>query len=316
MSATRSVVVTGGDSGIGRECTRALVAAGRHVVVGSRHEAQARKNLTSVSATQVEVRALDLGSLASVRAFADGLHTTRADRPPLDGLVCNAGVQIIGPPERTADGFERTFGVNHLGHYLLIHRLLEQFTLPARIAIVASGTHDPAQRTGVPPPRWRPPSQLIEPDAELVAKEGPLRAGLTAYSTSKLCNVLCAYALAERLRIAKRAITVNAYDPGLVPGTGLARGYGRIPRYLFERVLPLLVPMIRRFTHAQSAQDAGRWLARLITDPLLQGVSGGYFAGPQEVKSSAASYERATTQLLDRESARLVSLQPGETMPS
>ena len=255
---------------------------------------------------------MDLGSLASVRSFADGLQATRAERPPLGGLVCNAGVQLVSRPERTTDGFERTFGVNHLGHYLLIHCLLPQFILPARIAIVASGTHDPAQRTGVPPPRWRPPSQLIEPDHELLASSGPLRAGLTAYSTSKLCNVLCTYALADRLRAAQRAITINAYDPGLVPGTGLARQYQAIPRYLFAHVLPLLVPVIARFTHAQRASDAGRWLARLMTDPALANVSGRYFAGPDEVKSSAASYDSAIAQELDSESARLVSLLPSE----
>ena len=78
--------------------------------------------------------ALDLASLASVRRFSEELarRLNAAELPPLHALVCNAGVQ--GARALTADGFEMTFGVNHLGHYLLVNLLLPSLTAPARIA--------------------------------------------------------------------------------------------------------------------------------------------------------------------------------------
>ncbi len=315
-SSTGSVIVTGGHGGIGRQCTRALVAGGAHVVVASRDVARARAALEGLPSGAFEVRALDLASLSSVRSFAAELARTAAGRPPLHGLVCNAGVQLTRPDERTQDGFERTFGTNHLGHYLLIHLLLPQLVTPARIAIVSSGTHDPLQRTGVPVPRWRGARALAEPDLIALREEGPMRAGQRAYSTSKLCNVLCTYALHERLARERPGVSVLAYDPGLVPGTGLARDYPPVLRFVWLRVGPALVPLIRRFIHAQTERDAGSALARLVLDPALAGVSGRYFAGRKEQRSSEESHDRAKQEELFVESAALVSLAGDEAAVS
>ncbi|MEO8605954.1 MAG: SDR family NAD(P)-dependent oxidoreductase, partial [bacterium] len=231
---TTSVLVTGGHTGIGGQCTRYLVEAGRHVVVASRDLERARHELGPL-AERVELRPLDLAALASVRDFADLLIATADDRPPLDAVVCNAGVQIVGQPERSADGFELTYAVNHLGHYLLVRRLLPALAAPARIVMLGSGTHDPAQKTGIAPPIYRGGRALADIDAATLDKEGALRTGHRAYSTSKLCNIMFAYGLAERLRAEGSSTTVNAYDPGLVPGTGLARQYGAAARFLFGR---------------------------------------------------------------------------------
>lgn len=289
---TSSVIVTGGHTGIGGTCTRHLVAAGRHVVVASRDLARARRELGEL-AERVELRPLDLDSLAAVRDFTDLLAASSADRPPLTAVVCNAGIQIVGPPERSADGFERTYAVNHLAHFLLVRRLLPQLVAPARIVMLGSGTHDPAQKTGIAPPRYRGGRRLAEPDAETLAREGALRTGHRAYSTSKLCNIMFAYALDERLRAAGSTTTVNAYDPGLVPGTGLARQYGAAARFLFTRVAPALVPVMKPFFHAQTLDDAGRNLARMVTEPSLATVSGTYIAGTKPIRSSEESYDRA-----------------------
>lgn len=312
MTATGTgwVVVTGANSGIGRECTRVLLAAGVPVLAACRDVPHAAIALAPLASPQLEIMPLDLGSLASVRHFADAL-AARAERVPLRGVVCNAGVQS-STPQRTADGFEQTFGVNHLGHYLLIHRLLPLMAAEGRIAVVSSGTHDPAERTGVPVPHWRGARALAEIDTAMLAAEGPLRTGLRAYSTSKLCNVLTTYAFAERLQRAGRAITIVAYDPGLTPGTGLAHQHAAPLRFIFTRLLPLLVPIMRLFSHVQRVDQAGANLARLILEPSLHGVSGRYFAGRKETRSSAASYERATADELFVESARLVGLRADE----
>lgn len=303
-----AIVVTGANSGIGRECTRALLEAGATVIAACRDVQRAQTELVSLASPRLSVMALDLGSLASVRAFAGAV----AARAPLRALICNAGVQTVNVADRTADGFELTFGVNHLGHYLLIHRLIPLLRPQARIAIVASGTHDPAQRTGVPVPRWRGARALAEPDLETLEAEGPMRTGQRAYSTSKLCNILTAYAFAERLASASRPITVVAYDPGLTPGTGLARRYPAPLRAIFTRVLPLLVPLMRRFQHVQRADQAGDNLARLVLDPTLTGVTRRYFAGRDEIRSSDDSYDRPKIDELFVESARLVGLTPAE----
>ncbi len=72
----------------------------------------------------------------------------------MHALVCNAGLQIVSGLQQTADGVEMTFGVNHLGHFALVDGLLEHLVAPARIVLVASGTHDPEKLTGMPhPPR-------------------------------------------------------------------------------------------------------------------------------------------------------------------
>src|SRR5581483_9460160 len=304
----RSVVVTGGHAGIGGECTRTLLADGAHVVVASRDLERARRELAAPPGARVEFGSLDLASLASVRAFSNWLGDTAQRRPPLRALVCNAGVQVVAGPERTEDGFELTFGVNHLGHYLLVHRVLPLLVAPARVVVVASGTHDPAQRTGFPTPKYRGARGPVEPDRETIDTEGITKAGQRAYSTSKLCNILFTYGLAERLRRDRPGVTAVAYDPGFTPGTGLARQYGRAMRFLFGTVGPALVPLMKPFIHVQTVPQAGAALARLAIDSDVDGITGVYYAGRRQSRSSDASYERDTQEELFVDSAELVRL--------
>jgi NAD(P)-dependent dehydrogenase (short-subunit alcohol dehydrogenase family) len=112
---------------------------------------------------QVEAMSLDLASLASVRAFAVEFakRMTTGTMPSLHAVVCNAGLNPGTKKTTTVDGFESTFGVNHLGHFLLVNELLPSLQPPARVVVVASGVHDPAQKSGcLPPPgtarpHWR-----------------------------------------------------------------------------------------------------------------------------------------------------------------
>ena len=118
----RVAVVTGANSGIGFEASRGLMLRGAHVVLACRSESRGAEALGALRraapAGTAEVRALDLASLASVRAFADGFDLAR-----LDALVNNAGVMAL-PRRETSDGFEMQFGTNVLGHYALTARLL------------------------------------------------------------------------------------------------------------------------------------------------------------------------------------------------
>ena len=184
---------------------------------------------------------LDLGSLDAVRRFARELDV----RPK--ALVCNAGLQVTQGLTRSAEGFETTFAVNHLGHFLLTNLLLTRLlaSAPARIVVVASGVHDPALRTGMP--------KADVADLDTLAATGGPRPGAydgrLAYVNSKLCNLWFTYELVRRLQHAGLSngtsqLTVNGFDPGLVPGSGLARDYAPALRFVWNRVLPGLARVL------------------------------------------------------------------------
>lgn len=259
------------------------------------------------SSVRVEVMALDLASLSSVRAFAGEL-TRRLDAgelPPIHALVCNAGVQSAGKGTFTVDGFESTFGVNHLGHFLLVNLLLPRLSAPARVVVVASGTHDPTQKTGMPAPAWNEPAALAKGELGPLANgDSGMKVGQRRYTTSKLANVLFTYELARRL---PAWVTANAFDPGLMPGTGLARDAAAPLRFVWHQVLPRIIPLLRRLISANihTPAESGAALARLVSDPVLAATSGKYFEGTREIRSSAESYDAARAAELWQASAGL-----------
>ncbi|SHF66760.1 NAD(P)-dependent dehydrogenase, short-chain alcohol dehydrogenase family [Streptoalloteichus hindustanus] len=133
--AGRTVLVTGGYSGLGLETTRALSAAGAHVVVPARRPAVAEQALRGVPRT--ETHALDLGDLESVRLFCERfLDTGRA----LDVIIAGAGVMAC-PETRVGPGWEAHFAINHLGHFALVNRLRPALSPGARVVSVASSGH-------------------------------------------------------------------------------------------------------------------------------------------------------------------------------
>ena len=323
-SAEGTVIVTGGNRGLGYQASKNIAACGEgwHVVIGVRDGAGAARLLAEETGNpNVEAMRLDLASLSSVRKFAGGF-AAREDLPPLRALVCNAGLQVVGGTAYTEDGFETTFGVNHLGHFLLVNLLLGEMAAPARVVYVSSGTHDPGQRTGMPEPRYRSPIALAHPEEypdPAEEGEGPGAVGRRRYTTSKLLNVYAAYELDRRLRTgglstAAAPITVNAFDPGAMPGTGLTRDYGPGVRFVANRILPALLPLFGLLgVNINSVESSGKALARLVLDPKLEGVSGRYFEGEEEIRSSELSYDRGNAAELWETSTELVRLRPDET---
>ena len=130
--AAQTVVITGGNTGLGYACARAIATQPAwHVLIASRNQnawAAARQISAETGNPHVSVLPLDLASLAAIRAFA--VQLAASDLPPLRAIVCNAGIQIVIGTSYTSDGFETTFGVNHLGHFLLIKLLLPQMAAP------------------------------------------------------------------------------------------------------------------------------------------------------------------------------------------
>ncbi len=195
-----TVLVTGGNAGVGLATVRGLAGLGARVLLTARDpakgEAAAAEVRAAVPGSAVEVVDLDLASFASIRRCAAEVGR-RADR--LDVLVNNAGL-VQTQWRLTEDGFETTFGVNHLGPFLLTGLLRDQLvaSTPARVVVVASAAHRGAS-AGL--------------DFEDLQSERSYRP-LTAYSRSKLANIYFTRELARRL--AGTGVTANSLHPGFV----------------------------------------------------------------------------------------------------
>jgi NAD(P)-dependent dehydrogenase (short-subunit alcohol dehydrogenase family) len=222
----RTVVITGANSGTGKEAARRLGAAGAHVIMAVRTPAKGEQAKAEILAAHphasVEIRRVDLADLASVRAFADGLA---ADGVPVDLLLNNAGVMM--PPTRmtTTDGFELQFGSNFLGPFALTMRLLPLLLAnprETRVVTMASGMAN-FGRIRFDDPQW-------------TSGYGPTR----AYSQSKLADLLFARHLATvatrrgwhlasiaahpgytRTNLQTAGASLGSDKPRRAPGTGL-----------------------------------------------------------------------------------------------
>ena len=246
-----TVVMTGGTAGLGKVAAQRIGAMpDTRLLLGTRTSG----STATSTATSTTTLPLDLSSLASVREFARAVPETLGTTP-IDVLVLNAGVQLATNRTRTEDGFETTFAVNHLAHYLLLRLLLPALAEDATVVITTSDTHDP-KTNSFAAPRDLDPGALAHPSAQ-----GGFSAGFRAYSASKLCNLLTARALATdepRLR-------VIAYNPGLTPGTALQRDWPLWARMAFTAAKAMR-PVARLATVAQ-AGDALVDLALGRIDP-------------------------------------------------
>ncbi|MFW6383858.1 MAG: oxidoreductase [Halodesulfurarchaeum sp.] len=253
----QTAVVTGANSGLGFEATRLLAANGARVIMavrsGERGENAARR-LREEGHEDLQVRELDLADLESVRAFATGV---REDLDRLDFLFNNAGVMAI-PREETVDGFEKQFGVNHLGHFSLTVRLLpvlRETPGETRIITQSSGMHERG-----------------EIDFEDLQGEADYDRW-AAYAQSKLANVLFAFELQRRLEAAGiEDVKSVAVHPGYADTDLQRRGpekAGSTLRLWMMKAANTLV--------AQSAR-AGTWpMLYAATEP---SIDGGEYVGP------------------------------------
>lgn len=198
----RTVIVTGGHSGIGRETTRVLRRAGASVIVGVRDPGKAAGMLEAVEG--VEIEQLDLADPASVAAFATRFLTTAR---PLHILINNAGI-MAGPLVRDARGFEQQFATNHLGHFQLTTALLPALRAAGGSRVVSLSSR--AHRTS--DIRW-----------EDVHFEGSAYDPMIAYGQSKTANAL--FAVEFDRRFAADGIRAYAVHPGGIVETNLANSY-------------------------------------------------------------------------------------------
>ena len=260
-------IVTGGNTGIGKETARGLAQRGATVVLACRDVEKAtaaRDDIAkSTGRSDVEVEALDLGSAASIRAFAARFKEKHAR---LDVLVNNAGVWATSRGT-TSDGFESTFGVNHLGTFLLTQELLPllKSSAPSRIIVLSSALH------------YR--GKMVWDDLQYERRS---YSGTSAYNQSKLANVLFTIALAKRLEGTK--VTVNAVHPGVV-ATELSRNF---PRLLMK------IANLFMLTPEQGAACS----LHVATAPELSGVTGQYFEKSRIKAPAKAALDEAAQERL------------------
>jgi NAD(P)-dependent dehydrogenase (short-subunit alcohol dehydrogenase family) len=243
------IVMTGATGGIGAHALKRLAArANTEVIVGAR----GGRDLPGAS-----VLPLELGSVQSTRDFAEAVKQHLGDTK-INMLVLNAGAQFR-QAERSADGFEMTFAVNHLSHYLLARLSTPEMAERGRIVITTSDTHDP-RKTPLAP-RTLDPESLAHP-----TKDSPAR----AYPASKLCNLLTAESLAASGDVKERQISVIAYNPGLTGGTSLGGGSA-----LQHAVMAAMRPVLRFLSvflsqlYMSTAEQSGDALAQLVLGQVI-----------------------------------------------
>ena len=290
MTQKKVVIVTGGNRGLGAETARQLAEQGHQVIITARKRAEGEESAAAicakVPAAQVEVAELDLAALGSVRRFAQEFL---ARQLPLHVLINNAGYyNMDGERQLTAEGCEKHFGTNHLGHFLLTMLLMEklQQSAPARVVVLTSGLH--AGGMGAPPAQVRFDDLKWERGYKARA----------AYAMSKLCNLLFTYELNRRY--AAHGVIANAASPMVVPET-LALTSKGIERLFMKYVMPHL-PMAR--TAAQAAANT----VFVALDPALEKDGGKYFEDLRPIKSSPFSYDETVAKRLWDVSLQLTGL--------
>ena len=268
-------IVTGANSGMGLATTAALCDAGAKVIMLCRNEERGREALAKLKEKeerQLELILCDLGDYDSIRGFA---RTVKAKYARIDILVNNAGFISLDRQE-TKEGLERQFGINHIGHFLLTMLLLRNMGEGSRIVNVASGAH----KVG----------RIHIEDINLKKHFNVI----TAYSQSKLANVLFTRELARR--VAKRGITVNCCHPGAVAtNIGIDRdtGFGKT-------VTGMLKPFF------QTPEEGARTAIFLAMDGSVKNVSGEYFYNCKIAKSSKRSKDMRLARKLFVLSKKLV----------
>ncbi|KAK2140137.1 hypothetical protein LSH36_1471g00003 [Paralvinella palmiformis] len=286
------VILTGGNTGIGKETVKDLVKRGAKVYMGCRSLEKAQKAIddikkeTGVSDDNVVLLHLDLTSLSSIREFVDEFKKREYQ---LDILINNAGI-MFAPYNITVDGFEQTIASNYLGHFLLTHLLADILlaSAPSRIVTLSSlghlfGTIDFDDFMGEKNKDW------------------PFFHKGYAYPQSKLANILLAKELARRLD--DTGVTSYAVHPGTVNTD------------LYRYSLPFQVAMFLASPFIKDTYHGARTSIYCAIEPGLEKNSGEYFSDCAATQPSAEARDVNVAKRLWDMSIDLVKLQPDEIHP-
>ncbi|RBP50687.1 SDR family oxidoreductase [Arenicella xantha] len=261
--AGKNIVVTGINSGLGLETMRVLTSRGAHIIGTARTKEKAATAAASIDG-KVTTVICELSDFGSVRQCADQVNALDL---PIDGLICNAGIMAL-PKLELANGFEQQFNTNHLGHFILVNRLLDSIKRAdqGRIVMLSSLAHKMAPLGGI---------LFDNLDGSKWYKDWPF------YGQSKLANMLTALALSARLE--GSSATANAVHPGIIR-TNLSRNMGGIQGVLFNN--PISGWFVGKMLGTKTIAQGAATQCYVATAPELSTANGKYFADCSEERPS------------------------------
>ncbi|CAH0550128.1 unnamed protein product [Brassicogethes aeneus] len=275
LAENKVVIITGANTGIGKETARELAKRKAKVYMACRDlkrcEAAREDIVLDTKNKYVYCRKCDLASLDSIREFVD---VFKKEQDRLDVLINNAGVMRTPKDSKTKEGFEMQLGVNHMGHFLLTNLLLDTLkkSTPSRIVNVSSVAHKRGK--------------INKEDLNSEKNYDPA----VAYSQSKLANVLFTRELAKRLE--GTGVTVNSVHPGIVD-TKIIRHMGFFNSWTATIFLkPFVWPFIKGPTQACQTP------VYLAISPEVEKVTGKYFCNYEQEQVSEAGQDDKTAKWL------------------
>ena len=291
---TGAIVLTGATSGFGAAALKCIAdASDWPIIVGARTP----DRVTDLYGTRITALPLDLQSLASVRVFC-----AQIEGRPIAALGLNAGI-TSSKISMTEDGFERSFQVNYLAHFLMFQCLKAHLIDRAIVVTTGGGTHDPEEKAPPPAPRHANAQWLAFPDRDPKRDRVSSRAAGRAYTSSKLCCILMAEEIAHRFPSLKTA----SFDPGFLPETNLAREFPPLLAAIAKRIVPLTMPRDRTGTIATTAPA----YADLLLGKMALSRNGVYVAmrggKPVEAETSKVARQKVLREALWEDSLNLLS---------
>jgi NAD(P)-dependent dehydrogenase (short-subunit alcohol dehydrogenase family) len=277
MTEKKTVLITGGNAGIGLAAATGIALSGAQVILACRNQtkaAQARQNILTVKPdADVQIYPLDLSSFAGIKKFSKQFM---ADNSSLDILINNAGI-MPSTQQFTEDGFEMQFGVNFLGHFLLTHLLMPALkkVSEARIIHLSSIMHN---LSGLNFDSFRGRKRYFV---------------ISAYAQSKLANLLFSYELARRL---PPSMTSNALHPGGVD----SEIYRDLPKPLYWVMKPFLI----------TAQRSALLIKKMALSNEWKGVTGQFKSAHGPLPVSRAAKNTELRRRLYEQSCQLSGVEP------
>lgn len=270
----KTVFITGVNSGLGYETMRVLSMRGAHIIGAARTLEKATDACATIDGetTPVECELSDLDSVADCAAKVTGMGK------PIDILVCNAGIMAL-PELHQKDGIELQFMTNHVGHFLLVKKLMDCLAPKARVVILSSGAHFAAPESGI--------------EFDNLSGERDYE-GLKFYGQSKLANILFAKELTRRYG---DRLTANALHPGIIL-TNLGRH--------MKGVLMMLMSVRVMLDFKEVGQGAAT-TCYVAANPGVEGVSGKYFDDSNEAEPLHHANDAAMASRLWEVSEELVA---------